>query len=150
MPNPDGAASPRIFTASWRPPIDDPNYCRIGISRSTPRGQKGYRRYPKLNPGPWFRSIPDEHAWAARYQDEILSVLDPGRTVAELIDIAGGRAPVLLCWEPPEPGADFCHRGLVAAWLWDRLGLTVCELGFEREGCGWSHPKVPPSLRRSG
>jgi hypothetical protein len=140
----------RISTSSWRVPIVDPGYCRIGISRSTPRGQKGFRRYPKLHPGPWFRSIADEREWAARYQDEILAVLDPARTVAELRDIAGERAPVLLCWEPPEPGADFCHRGLVAAWLWDRVGLAVCELGFEAQGCGWSHPKMPPSLRRPG
>jgi hypothetical protein len=38
----------------------------------------------------------------------------------------------------------------VAAWLKDELGLDVFELGFEQEGCGHRHPKLPRSLRRTG
>src|SRR5689334_14060458 len=110
-------AGPAIFTSSWATKIDETAYCRIGISRSTPRGQKGFRRYPKLNPGPWFRSIPDERAWAKRYREEILAPLDAKATFDELLAMADGRSPVLLCWEPPQPGDDYCHRGLVAAWL---------------------------------
>jgi hypothetical protein len=140
----------QIYTSSWQTKIDETKYCRIGISRSTPRGQKGFRRYPKLNPGPWFRSIPDEREWAKRYEGEILAPLDPQTTVDELMTMADGRVPVLLCWEPPEPGDDYCHRGLVAAWLARALKMTVCELGQESEGCGHSHPKLPRSLRKVG
>ena len=138
----------RIFTSCWSTKIDESQFRRIGISRSTPRGQKGFRRYAKLNPGPWFRSIPDEREWAKRYREEILAPLDAQQTIDELLAMAEGRAPVLLCWEPPEPGDDHCHRGLVAAWLWEEARVTVCELGFENEGCGASHPKLPRSLRR--
>ena len=141
-------AKVQICTSSWQTAIDETKYCRIGISRSTPRGQKGYRRYPKLNPGPWFRSIADERDWAKRYEDEILAPLDSQKTIDELMTMADGRVPVLLCWEPPEPGDDYCHRGLVAAWLERSMKLKVCELGQEREGCGHSHPKLPRSLRR--
>ena len=138
----------QIFTSCWRTAIDETRYCRIGISRSTPRGQKGYRRYPKLNPGPWFRSIADERAWAKRYREEIPTPLDAQQTIDELLAMAEGRTPVLLCWEPPEPGDDYCHRGLVAAWLWETAQVKVCELGLESEGCGASHPKLPRSLRK--
>lgn len=140
-------AKPAILTSSWGTKIDPNQYCRIGISRSTLRGQKGFRRYPKLHPGPWFRSIPDERAWAERYRQEILAPLDPQATIDELVAMAEGRVPVLLCWEPPAPGDDYCHRGLVAAWLWETCKVEVCELGFEHEGCGASHPKLPRSLR---
>lgn len=142
------SAKAQILTSSWQTAIDEARYCRIGISRSTPRGQKGYRRYPKLNPGPWFRSIAEEREWAKRYEDEILAPLDAQATVDELMAMADGRVPVLLCWEPPEPGDDYCHRGLVAAWLSRSLKMRVCELGQESEGCGHSHPKLPRSLRR--
>ena len=93
------AAQPQILTSSWQTKIDEAKYCRIGISRSTPRGQKGFRRYPKLNPGPWFRSIADEREWAKRYEEEILAPLDPRATADDLMTMADGRVPVLLCWE---------------------------------------------------
>jgi hypothetical protein len=143
------AAKAQIFTSSWQTKIDETTCCRIGISRSTPRGQKGFRRYSKLHPGPWFRSIADERDWAKRYEAEILAPLDPQATVDELLAMADGRVPVLLCWEPPEPGDDYCHRGLVAAWLARTLKMTV-ELGQEGKGCGHSHPKLPRSLRKAG
>jgi hypothetical protein len=145
VPNAD---KPRIFTSCGSSNIDEAQFCRIGISRSTPRGQKGFRRYPKLNPGPWFRSIPDEREWAERYREEILAPLDAQQTIDELLAMAESRSPVLLCWEPSEPGDDYCHRGLVAAWLWQQAKVKVCELGFESEGCGARHPKLPRSLRK--
>lgn len=151
MPKPIGTTrtTPRIVTSCWRTPIDEALYCRVGISRSTPRGQKGYRRYPRLNPGPWFRSIPDEREWAARYREEILAPLEPQQTAQDILALAEGRSAALLCWEAPEPGDDYCHRALVAAWLWEGAGLEVCELGFEHEGCGLRHPKLPRTLRQS-
>lgn len=143
-----GSIEPCIFTSSWNTRIDEAQFCRIGISRSTPRGQRGFRRYPKLNPGPWFRSIPDERDWAKRYRDEILAPLDAQETIEQVIALAVGRTPVLLCWEPPGPGDKHCHRGLVAAWMWEKAKLKVYELGFEGEGFGASHPKLPRSLRK--
>src|SRR5262245_11221930 len=111
---------PIIKTSSWFTKLPQ-NHVRIGISRGTPRGQKGYRRCIKLQPGPWFASLSDAD-FTKRYNEEILADLDPRRVVDELLGMAGpGKIPTLLCWEPPEPGPRWCHRGLVAAWLFDTL-----------------------------
>ena len=138
----------QIFTSHWRAQIDEERYARIGISRGTPRWQSGFKRNSKLNPGSWFKSITDEQKWADRYQQEILSPLDPSAVVEELQKLSDGKHPVLLCWEGTSPGEDWCHRGLVSAWLGDKLGIDVFELGCEREGSRWLHPKLPPSLRQ--
>ena len=138
----------QIFTSHWRAQIDEERYARIGISRGVPRWQSGFRRYGKLNPGSWYKSITDEREWAGRYQREILSPLDPATVVEELQALSDGRDAVLLCWEGSSPGEDWCHRGLVSAWMGDTLGIEVCELESEQEGSGWHHPKLPPSLRQ--
>jgi hypothetical protein len=136
---------PQIFTSSWFVPRAT-DCLIIGISRGTPRGQKaGYRRYPKLSPGPWFRSI-DPQEFCSRYFEEVLAQLDPATVVAELTAMAGQRKAVLVCYEPPPPDERWCHRALVSAWLWSTLGLAVPELGCECEGVGWQHPKLHPSL----
>src|SRR6185295_2627300 len=118
----------RIVTSSWFAPLPD-TYARIGISRGTPRGQRGYRMFRALAPGPWFSSVnPDEYR--TRY-DQTLAALDPHKVLAELVDVAAGRIAALLCFERPPPNPDWCHRGLVSAWLADTLGLDVPEFGHE-------------------
>ena len=138
-----------ILTSSWRTLIDDQHFVRVGISRSVPRGPKGFRRFTALQPGPWFRSITDPRDWSARYEAEVLSKLDPTKLVADLHAMSDGRrAIVLLCWEASETGAaDWCHRAMVSAWMHDRLRLEVFELGFEQCGCGRAHPKLPQACR---
>lgn len=54
-----------------------------------------------------------------RYYKDILSKLDPLDVYLELQD------KVLLCYEVP---GDFCHRHLVAEWIYDNLGFQVKEL----------------------
>lgn len=46
----------QIKTSSWRTKLPA-GHVRIGISRGAPRGMKGYRRYPKLNPGSSFMTM---------------------------------------------------------------------------------------------
>ena len=58
-----------IATSSWFTQLDPVRYARIGISRGVPRAQSGYRRYPKLNPGPWFNSVANDE-YRRRYYDE--------------------------------------------------------------------------------
>ncbi|MDX2205821.1 MAG: DUF488 family protein [Hyphomicrobiaceae bacterium] len=136
-----------ITTSSWYTTLPD-THCRIGISRATPRGQPGgYRRYAALFPGAWFNSVPADE-YVRRYQEEVLSRLDPQKTIDELVALASGRIPALLCFEAPEPGDDFCHRALVSCWLHETLGLEVLEFGQEHHGFGASHPKLPPHTRR--
>jgi hypothetical protein len=136
----------QLFTSSWFANLPD-NIARIGISRGTPRGQSGYRVYRALAPGPWFRSV-DYDTYREHYF-AILAQLDPEQVVADLNHLAGGRPAALLCFETAQPGPDWCHRAMVSVWLQERLGLDVPEYGLEEEGCGWSHPKLPPSVRRA-
>lgn len=127
-----------IKTASWftRMPAD---HARIGISRSTPRGQlAGFRLYRRLAPGPWFNSVGLEE-YRERYRAEVLDRLDPHQVAAELEEIAAGRVAVLLCF--CRPGA-FCHRRLAADWLCEGLceGLGVSVPEFVHED---RHPLLP-------
>ena len=90
--------SPRvtIATSSWFANLDPAKYTRIGISRGVPRGMRGgYKRYIKLNPGPWFNSVSPER-YVEMYQPEILTPLNPQNVVEELAKLADGRVPALL------------------------------------------------------
>lgn len=120
-------------------------YARIGISRGTPRGQRGYRMYRALAPGPWFASA-DEGEYRSRY-DALLRLLDPAKVVADLEELAEARSIALLCFERPPPDPHWCHRGLVSAWFADRLDLAVPEFGYEDGGTGWLHPKLPSNMQ---
>lgn len=139
-------AVPVIVTSSWFQPLPE-SHLRIGISRGVPRGTAaGYRRYPALNPGSWFRSASVDE-YRQRYVSEVLGVLDPYRVVEDLLTMAGHRFPTLVCWEEPAPGPNWCHRGYVSEWLHSRLGLEVREFGQEKHGFGSAHPKLPIKFR---
>lgn len=139
-------ASPKIVTSSWFTTLPD-THARIGISRGVPRGTPaGYRRYAALNPGRWFSSVTVEE-YIARYNDEVLSRLDPRGVVDDLTKLSDGHTPTLLCFEKPGPGPDWCHRGIVSLWLHQTLGLEVYEFGQEHHGCGAFHPKLPAKIR---
>jgi hypothetical protein len=129
-----------LKTSSWFQPLP-PDHLRVGISRGVPRRfPAGYRRYTKLNPGPWFNSVSAEE-YIRLYAAEILAPLDPQQVVDELHAIAGGRVPVLCCWERVGCGS-WCHRALVAEWFERTLGLAVPEVGFESLALDL-HPLLP-------
>jgi hypothetical protein len=129
---------PKIVTSCWFTELP-PEFCRIGISRGVPRGQSGYRRYPKLTPGPYLKLA--DGPFTERYHREVLEPLDPRQTVHELTALAAGKIPALLCFEHTHSAA-WCHRAMVSAWLQQTLGLAVPEFGREDEGCGLDHPKL--------
>lgn len=141
-------AMAKITTSCWSNKLDLNQYCRIGISRGTPRfsgASKGFRVHRKLAPGSWWKSVDVEEYRNLYFRQ--LSNLDPKQTVEELMALAGEKEPVLLCFEDPKPGNDWCHRGFVATWLYDELEIEIFELGMEQFGCGHSHPKLPPQYR---
>jgi hypothetical protein len=141
-------AKPIIKTSCWFTKLPE-GHCRIGISRGLPRGQKRYHRYTKLNPGAWFHSV-DPKQYKTLYYQEVLKPLCAQRVVDELVEIADGEVPVLLCWQKAVlPSSALCHRGLVSAWLDERLGLKVYEHGLEAFGCGWRHPMLHPEIRKA-
>ncbi len=65
----------------------------------------------------------DEKEYERRYREEVLSKLNP----QEIYDTL--RNNVLLCWE--ESG--FCHRFIVARWIWENLSIEVPEWNKEDE-----------------
>lgn len=122
-------------------------HIKIGVSRGVPRGQPaGYRIFRKLAPGPWFNNVSVQE-YRSRYF-AILNEMNPRDVVDEILHLAKDRIPVLVCYENPAKPADWCHRGFISAWLADELGLAVPEWGFEADGYGWAHPKLPRALRR--
>jgi hypothetical protein len=136
----------KIYTSSWSTRLP-PEIQKIGISRGTPRGYPaGYRRMIELAPGPWFNSVtPAEYH--RRFMDQ-LGALDARAVLAKLHELGTGRDVALLCYEAPSKPADWCHRGHVAAWLHDQLGIEVFEFGLEEAGHGWRHPKLLPQFQR--
>ena len=135
----------RILTSSWFADLP-PTVQKVGISRGVPRRYPvGYRRMTELQPGPWFHSVGADE-YRRRFMTQ-LHHLDAGAVVAKLEELGGGRDVALLCYERPDDSAAWCHRGLVAAWLHDELGLDVREFGIEAEGGGHRHPKLHPEWR---
>jgi hypothetical protein len=136
----------QLFTGCWFERY--PSECiKIGISRGTPRGTPaGYRLYRKLAPGTWFNSVTPD-VYKERYFD-ILGQLDPMKVMDEVFSLAKDKTPLLVCYESPRKPADWCHRGYVSAWFADTLAISVPEYGFEKEGSGWQHPKLPRAHRR--
>jgi hypothetical protein len=144
-----------IKTASWFAKLPA-EHVKIGISRGVPRAEPaGYRRLLALEPGSWFNRVePDEYL---RRYDRLLDRLVPRVVAADLRELAGeGRTPVMVCWENAreiEAGTCWCHRHLVAAWLEERLGIEVLEVGHEdRPLDRWAHLRergiAPPRYER--
>lgn len=104
---------------------------RIVIARAVPRSiEAGYRRYPKLAPGSWFKNPEyknNQEAYRERYVAEILSPLNPVEVWEQLHHLAGDEEPILLCWEPLKKPGEWCHRRMVAEWFEEKLGTTVPE-----------------------
>lgn len=134
-----------MLTSSWFTPLPD-GHIRVGISRSVPRRglRPGFRMYRKLAPGPWFNSV-EAATYRRLYQAEVLEQLDPQQVHDDLVRIAGGRMPVLCCFEQPNRPPTWCHRSLAAAWLADALGIAVPEFGYEDLPQAL-HPLRPPEL----
>jgi hypothetical protein len=123
----------RPILTGWWFAKPEAEYIKIGISRGSPRGQSGFRKYMDLAPGAWFKSVtPDEYQ---RRFNQQLGQLDPHKVAARIYDLAGDRIPVLCCYERPDlihKGELFCHRHFVAKWLEDHLEIEVPELDFPK------------------
>jgi hypothetical protein len=61
-----------------------------------------------------------------------LGELSPRRVWDDLVRLAGGAEPVILCFEkPPFNEGNWCHRRMVAQWFEATLGEKVPELNFD-------------------
>ncbi len=99
----------------------------ISIARKAPRGWKG-AEYKRLAPT-WeisnnWRKEHDERCCTRDFYAQILDKLYPPSAVREILRMCPeGMEPCLICYEKT---GDFCHRNIVARWLWDS-GYIVKE-----------------------
>ena len=82
-------------------------------------------KYPDLAPTQEMLEIEDWHEYSHRYNDEILSRLDPQKVLNDLKVATTEHDIILLCWEKDR---STCHRGLVAQWFKKTLDLDVPEV----------------------
>lgn len=119
-------------------------FARISIARWAPTGHRDLPTLRELTPGDWFRNVTVDQ-YADLYITQ-LAALDPRHIVRKIEDLAAGRPAALLCWERPHDGV-FCHRGFVAWWLKQEIGLDIYEFSREGDGPGPFHPKLPDGYR---
>lgn len=106
----------------------------IGIAVKPPGWYSGHHMKALAPRGDMLRMSPQ------RYVPEfnaILHKLDPTNVVNRIVAMTAGRPAALLCFEKP---GDFCHRRLVAQWLYDNLLITVDEWSDKPQG------PPPPTL----
>lgn len=93
------------------------NIIPISICGKAPNWYKGLQ-YKKLAPKyDFFMKWKENHNndyYIEHFQKEVLDQLDILTVIRNLMDLADGKIPCLICYEKPN---DFCHRHLVADWL---------------------------------
>lgn len=99
----------------------------IAICGGIPEGYI-WRWYRKLAPS-WsiyseYKEFGDIEKYTKRYNEEILSKLNPEQVFQDLYNLADESVNfAMLCYEKP---TDFCHRHLVADWF-TKYGFTCKE-----------------------
>ena len=66
-----------------------------------------------------------------------LAELDAVNVEADLVSMAAGAEPILLCYESVKDiaaGKTYCHRHMVAEWFKTTIGLIVPEIGSGGHG----------------
>ena len=58
------------------------------------------------------------------FNKEVLSILNSYEILVKLKELSGDKIPCLICYEKP---SDFCHRHLVANWLYKELNIITEE-----------------------
>ncbi len=95
----------------------------VSIAGKAPEWYTG-RQYKKLAPTfrifSKYKNDGDEEYYTEYFYKEVLDKLDPHKVLQEL-----GPHAILLCYETPDK---FCHRKLVAKWLFDKTGTIITEL----------------------
>jgi hypothetical protein len=124
-----GLCGVRIWTSYW----GNRDLAHVGavkacISRGRPKWSLPYRFrvLSDLAPSREAFKAPDGE-WQRIYRLQ-LEELGAQRILEDLERISNGHGVIMLCWERPEPGNDFCHRRVLAAWLEEQLGIEVPEL----------------------
>ena len=102
----------------------------VSIARFPPKWFAG-PRYFRLAPEPWMLEIGDWDDYRRAYRERVLGALDPEEVLRELGVETSPHDIILLCFEKERTR---CHRGLVAEWFRETLGLDVPESRREQKG----------------
>lgn len=103
----------------------------IAICTLCPVGYNG-KKYKCLAPSSKlllkWKKDKDINYYIQHFQEEVLNKLNISCVIMDLINLAAGKIPCLICYEKP---SDFCHRHLVAEWLREIPNVYVKE--FKKE-----------------
>jgi hypothetical protein len=132
--------SHRLYTGSFRTCAS--NVHCVSIARSNPKSFSG-KQYFSLAPTRAMLKLRSIDDFYRAYKSGVLDKLNPLQVLRDL-----GPNAIMCCWE------DFnfcCHRRMVGEWLEEQLGITVPEIGHEREESPpWRElPLKSPSRSRS-
>lgn len=118
-----------IYTSYYaKPALRGDLYCKISISLYKPRFNKIDFHFKTLAPTKQMLDLDlcndsEFEKYNAQYQ-EILSKLNPSEIQKAILDMAGNKIPVLLCYEKDH---ETCHRWDVAEWF-TKNGIQCIEL----------------------
>lgn len=125
-----------IYTGYWAKTQEykKDNLVPVGISGWSPDGYTG-KTYKKLAPKySWWKEWHDNHMgtdwYVAKYNETVLSQLNPYTVIQELTTLGGGHDVILLCFEKPN---EFCHRHLVAQWLNQFTNQKIVEYQLKKQ-----------------
>jgi len=94
----------------------------VSIAIKPPEWYRG-REYKKLAPPFWllneYKANQDIELYTQYFYADVLSRLNACQVIHDL-----GDDVILLCWEA---AGQFCHRHLVADWLYKEVGLEIEE-----------------------
>jgi hypothetical protein len=106
-----------LFTSNFK--ISGKHPDAVAICKGVPKWFKG-RRMPKLGPQTWaLVKEKNEEKFRKEFREYLTSL-----NVRSILEELGPNA-VLLCWENP---GEFCHRLLVAEWVYEQTGVVIAEM----------------------
>ncbi|EME18477.1 hypothetical protein G419_16980 [Rhodococcus triatomae BKS 15-14] len=107
----------------------------IRTSRGAPRGWQGeLPAWAAVYPTWPMRQITDRDEFTRRYLARLdgYGVEHAAADLAAIADETNADTLILCCFEVSLSERIWCHRSVLAAWLSDRLGIDVPELGAHR------------------
>ena len=101
---------------------------QIGIALYPPKWFKGVSLKCVAPTASILYGSKGQEDYTRRYQNEVLSNINPKYFLETVESYSGGRDVALCCFEKP---GDFCHRHLLAEWLRQVAGISIEEFHAE-------------------
>lgn len=123
-----------IFTSNFASArrFDPARYCLVSIAQFAPQGWDGLCAPAFAPSASLLKSYKQggcsESTYSIHYC-EMLDSINVRNVFVFLSRYAKGRDIVLLCYEK---AGSFCHRRLLASWVWHHYGYYIKEFSFDR------------------